>query len=312
MAKRTFPGNMFPLWTVVVAVVVSASISGRFAEYRRAFHVTVAGSGPPVLLVPGLATTGEVWDPTVARLQDRYELHVLTLAGFGGPDALGEPFLPRVASGIVEYVDERRLERPVLVGHSLGGFLAFLAASEAPGAFGGVVAVDGVPFLPALANPAATPESHTEQAAAMRRLYDSMTSEQFLMQTRMALSSMITDPADVERAGKWAARADPGAVGTAIAEMMTTDLRKRSGRINAPVLLIGALGASPAPMRGAFRDAYRAQVAAVPNASVVFAERAKHFVMLDDPAFFFPVLESFLLRVSTAGSTPADGEGGYR
>jgi len=103
-------------------------------------------------------------------------------------------------------------------------------------------------------------------------------------------------------------QADPGAVGTAIAEMMTTDLRKRSGRISAPVLLIGALGAAPAPMRESFRAAYQAQVATVPKASVLFAERAKHFVMLDDPAFFFPALESFLLRVRTAEAT---GEGGH-
>ena len=300
----TCSGNrrMFPLWTVIVAVLVSTSISGRFAEYRKVFDVEVHGSGRPVILVPGLATTGEVWDSTVERLQDRYELHVLTLAGFGGPEAVGEPFLPRVASAMAEYVEERRLVRPVVVGHSLGGFVAFMAASEAPDAFGGVMAVDGVPFLPALMNPAATPAGQAEQAARMKGLYGSITPEQFQMQNRMALASMITDPADVDRAARWAAKAQPSAVGSAIAEMMTTDLRQRAARIYAPVLLVGALGAAPAPMAGPLRDAYRAQVAAVPSAEVVFAEHAKHFVMLDDPAFFFGQLEPFLLR--TAAGTP--------
>ena len=50
---------------------------------------------------------------------------VLTLAGFGGPPAVGEPFLPRVAKGLVEYVDERRLKSPIVVGHSLGGGVVF-------------------------------------------------------------------------------------------------------------------------------------------------------------------------------------------
>jgi len=310
MTTRRFSKSLFLVWTLVAASVTSVPVSGRFAEYRQVFDVKVAGSGPPVLLVPGLATTGAVWDSTVARLQDRYETHVLTLAGFGGPEPLGEPFLPRVAGAIVEYAGERRLRRPVIVGHSLGGFVAFMAASQAPGAFGGVVAVDGVPFLPALANPRATPTAQREQAAAMKRLYGSMTPEQFLMQTRLALSSMITDPADVERAAGWSAQSDPGAVGVAVAEMMTTDLRERAARISAPVLLVGALGAAPAPMHQAFRAAYQAQVAAVPDASVRFAGNAKHFVMLDDPAFFFQALESFLLRVHAAGARTPSGGGG--
>jgi N-formylmaleamate deformylase len=304
MARRTSPSKLLPLWTVAVAVVGATAISGRFAEYHQVFDVTVTGSGSPVLLVPGLATSGEVWDSTVARLQDSHQLHVLTLAGFGGPEPLGEPFLPRVASAIVEYVDEKRLDRPILVGHSLGGFVAFLAASEAPQAFGGVVAVDGVPFLPALLNADATAAAQVDQATALRSFYDSLDREQFLAQTTMALSSMITDPADVERASGWAARTEPSAAGIAVAELMTTDLRQRVARITSPVLLIGALGAAPEPMRDTFRTAYRAQLAALPAAQVVFAEKARHFVMIDDPGFFFATLEGFLEPTLTQGVAP--------
>jgi pimeloyl-ACP methyl ester carboxylesterase len=288
-----------------VAVLVSTSISGRFAEYRKAFDVSVAGSGRAVILIPGLATTGAVWDSTVARLEDRYELHTLTLAGFGGPQALGEPFLPRVAAALAEYVEEQRLVKPVLVGHSLGGFVAFMAASESPDAFAGVVAVDGVPFLPALANPGATPASQAQPAEDIKRLYRSMSREQYLTQTGLALSSMITAPADVERARTWASASDPSAVGVAVAEMMTTDLRDDAARITAPVLLVGALGAAPEAMRETFRAAYRSQVAAVPRSSVAFAERARHFIMLDDPSFFFSTLESFLTGLHAQGAGAA-------
>jgi N-formylmaleamate deformylase len=305
MARRTLFSKLFPLWTVGVAVVSATAISGRFAEYHQVFDVTVTGSGSPVLLIPGLATSGEVWDSTVARLQDSHQLHVLTLAGFGGPEPLGEPFLPRVASAIVEYVDENRLDRPILVGHSLGGFVAFLAASEAPQAFGGVVAVDGVPFLPALLNADATAAAQVDQATAVRSFYDSLDREQFLAQTSMALSSMMTDSADVERARGWAAKTEPRAAGIAVAELMTTDLRQRVARITTPVLLIGALGAAPEPMRDTFRAAYHAQVAALPAAQVVFAESARHFVMIDDPGFFFATLEGFLEQAArTQGVEP--------
>src|SRR5690606_20337836 len=128
------------------------------------FDAQVVGSGPPLILIPGLATSGEVWGDTVAQLRDRYELHVLTLAGFGGPQSVGAPFLPRVATALTEYADQHRLERPVLIGHSLGGFVALLAASEAPDRFAGVVSVDGLPFLPAVADATLTAASQADRA----------------------------------------------------------------------------------------------------------------------------------------------------
>jgi pimeloyl-ACP methyl ester carboxylesterase len=303
--------RVFPLWTVVVAVLGAVWVSGRFAEFRQVFEAQVTGRGRPVILVPGLGTSGAMWDDTVAVLRDRYELHVLTLAGFGGPPAVGEPFLPRVARGLVEYVDERRLQSPILVGHSLGGSVAFAAAGACPGAFGGVVAVDGVPFLPALMNPEATPASMAEQASAVKALYAGLSPEQYRRQTDLALASMVTAPADRERASAWTRGATPSAVGTAVAELMTTDGRPGTARIKAPVLLIGALGAMPASMRDAARASYRAQVAAVPDATVVFAEEARHFVTLDDPAFFRRTLEAFLARVPATRTEPCEaGKGG--
>jgi hypothetical protein len=59
-------------------------------------------------------------------------------------------------------------------------------------------------------------------------------------------------------------------------------------------------------MREAFRAAYRAQVAGVPHATVVFAERAKHFVMFDDPAFVFATIDQFLASVA-AGAPVVPG-----
>ena len=56
-------------------------------------------------------------------------------------------------------------------------------------------------------------------------MYATLTSEQLAIQSRLALEGMITDSADVERAATWAALSDPQAVGIAIAEMLTTNLR---------------------------------------------------------------------------------------
>lgn len=258
------------------------------------FDVQVTGRGPAIVLIPGLLSSGEVWDTTVERYKDRYTLHVLTLAGFGGPAPIGAPFLPRVRDEIIRYVQANSLDRPILVGHSLGGFLSFWIAATAPELVGGVVAVDGVPFLPALMNPAATADGAKAQGEQIRTMYAAFTTDQLVSQSRMALTTMITAPADVERALAWVRVSDPATAGIAVAELMSTDLRRDVAAITAPALLIGASGAAPEAMQPAFQKAYELQVAAAPKARVIMATSARHFIMLDDPAFLFAALDAFL------------------
>jgi N-formylmaleamate deformylase len=270
----------------------SATVAAQSAH--PSFSVTVTGKGPAVVLIPGLLSAGEVWDTTVARYQDRHTLHVLTLAGFGGPAPIGAPFLSRVRDEIITYVREQKLQRPVIVGHSLGGFLGFWIAATAPDLVGGLVAVDGVPFLPGLGNPAATADSARAQAEQIKALYASLSNAQLVAQTRMALATLITSPAHIEQAAGWAAKSDAATAGLAVAELSTTDLRETVGSITAPTLLIGASGAAPENMRAAFARAYEGQVSRVKGARVIMADKARHFIMFDDPSFLFAALDQFL------------------
>ena len=79
----------------------------------RSFHVTKVGHGRPMILIPGLLSSGEVWQATAERFRTRYECHVLTLAGFAGqpPAALaGRPFLETVGRDLARYIEAERLE----------------------------------------------------------------------------------------------------------------------------------------------------------------------------------------------------------
>ena len=46
------------------------------------FQVKVTGRGKPAILIPGFSSSGETWDTTVEHYRDRFECHVLTVAGF--------------------------------------------------------------------------------------------------------------------------------------------------------------------------------------------------------------------------------------
>ncbi|HWN40738.1 MAG TPA: alpha/beta hydrolase [Thermoanaerobaculia bacterium] len=264
-------------------------------EKRPSFTVTRIGHGRPMILIPGLLSSGDVWSGTVAHFKDRYECHVLTLAGFAGQPAVPLPFLQTVRDDVLRYIEEKKLDHPVIVGHSLGGFLAFWIAATAPDAVGPLVAVDGLPFLPALMDPSTTAQSSAPKADPIRKLYGSFTREQLAAQSRMAFAGMIKDPGQVETATGWSATSDPATAGAAIYEMMTTDLRQQIAAIKSPVLLLAAADFAPdAASRKQLASSYEAQVAKVPQARVVLAERARHFIMLDEPAFLLSTMDAFL------------------
>jgi pimeloyl-ACP methyl ester carboxylesterase len=254
------------------------------------FSAAVTGSGKPMILIPGLECSGAVWDGAVQHFRSRYQLHVLTLAGFAGEPAVPGLRLDAVRAGVIRYIRENRLDHPVLVGHSLGGFLALWIAATAPDLPARVVSVDGVPFLPALFNTAAQPSDSREEAARMQKLYASLAPAQLEAMSRMALTQMISGPKNIEMAAAWASKSDSAFVGQAIYDLMTTDLRPEIARITAPLLLVAAGKGAGQQTRAAYED----QVAKVRNHQVVTADGALHFIMLDDPAFLFGAMDRFL------------------
>lgn len=281
--------------SVGVAQDAPAAAVAANAAAAAPFRVERTGSGRAMLLIPGFLSSGEVWQGTVERFRGEYDMHVLTLAGFAGvPPTGADPYLASTRDAIIAYIREQRLERPVLVGHSLGAFLALWVAATAPDLVGPVIAVDGVPFLMALADTTMTEERAASQAQGVRAVFGSLTREALGAQTRMAFAAQVRDTAWLAIGERWGAASDAATAGRAVAEMMTTDLRDDVARIRTPVLtFLAGYGLSP-EQREAVAARYRGQLARVPDARVVIAEQARHFVMLDDPEFFQRTVAAFL------------------
>src|ERR1043165_8333378 len=74
---------------VAHAQTESARAARVVAADATPFKVTVTGHGRPMILISGLVSDGAVWDGLVARYRDRYEMHVMTLAGFAGVPPVG-------------------------------------------------------------------------------------------------------------------------------------------------------------------------------------------------------------------------------
>lgn len=84
------------------------------------------GSGFPVVLVHGLGSRRQVFDPIIAGLAARHEVIAIDLPGFGAspPDPTVTPSAPGYAARLAELFAELGIERPHVVGNALGGGVA--------------------------------------------------------------------------------------------------------------------------------------------------------------------------------------------
>jgi pimeloyl-ACP methyl ester carboxylesterase len=286
---------------LTVVSLAAAATPHMTATSESSITVRVTGEGRPMILIPGFVSSGDVWTSVVDHYKGRFECHVVTVAGFAGTASVTPVSLQRVRDDVIAYVKAKKLEHPVIVGHSLGGVLAIWIAETDPSLAAAIVSVDGVPFLPALMNPTATVESVRAQASQMKALYESMTPAQLGAQSRLAFSGMISDQTKVDQATTWAETSDPKTAAALLNDLLTTDIRGDVGKIAAPLLLIPAVKAmseSPDLVKSTLAG-YESQIAAAPRHEVVAAQTL-HFVMLDDPAFLLKTMDVFFAKHSVA------------
>lgn len=80
------------------------------------------GSGRPLVLLTGLGNTAHVFDRFAPRLTDQYHVYGITRRGFGASSTPASGYSAgRLADDVLEVIDALKLDRPVLVGHSVAG-----------------------------------------------------------------------------------------------------------------------------------------------------------------------------------------------
>jgi pimeloyl-ACP methyl ester carboxylesterase len=111
--------------------------------------VAELGSGPPIVLIHGLAGTFRYWLESARHLGEHYTVLMPDVPGFGASDPAAQPFAMSAAGErVLAACEQLGAIRPVLVGHSLGGPIAALAAAHAPDRVGGLVLVSTTGLSP--------------------------------------------------------------------------------------------------------------------------------------------------------------------
>lgn len=287
----------FAITVSIIVGVLSANASATAQSSHDSFSVEVSGSGKAVLMIPGLMSDARIWRPTADALSNQYQLHIISIAGFAGKPEIEGALLPKVKQQLLNYINEQKLDKPAVIGHSLGAFMAFDLASSAPEKIGTVIAVDGLPYLaPVFTRSANTTVAMMQQQAGfLRQQYQQMSTEQLRAMTAQGLFIQAGSEAAQQQVLQMASESSPTAAGQAIYELLTTDLRPEVHRITSPVVLLGAAGALTSDAdRDAAKALYQQQISTIDQAKLVFNQQARHFIMLDQPDWLLAQIRSAL------------------
>ncbi|MGE4070760.1 MAG: alpha/beta fold hydrolase [Lysobacterales bacterium] len=293
-------------WIAIIIGVVTASISANQGHAAvstfEGIRVEVIGDGPPLMMIPGLNSAGEVWIETCQALQPKVQCHIVQLPGFAGlAPALSEHWLADMSARLLRYVDAAGLDHPAIIGHSLGGVLGVQLNLQAPKRFGRLIIVDSLPFFAATRIPNATAESVVPMAQGMRAGMLAADDASYQAQLRSGLASMSNQSERLETLARWGAQSDRATTAQAMYEIMTTDLRDQLADVQTPTLVLGAwagyaaFGATAASVR----QTYAEQYAQLQGVRIELSDTGYHFLMWDDPQWLRQQVLEFLQPAKT-------------
>lgn len=288
---------------IAAAALLAAGCAAPGAIGEEAFRsdrisVVTQGSGPDVVLVHGLGSSRDVWREMVAAVPG-YRYHLVQMSGFGGT-LIGEgnkagPVAGPVAEEIARYIAEARLDRPAIIGHSMGGWIAMALAARHPGAVSKVMVVDMLPFMGAMFGPAGTTAESIRPVADQIR--DRMIASDPATRRQTIAATIATMIKAEERRPEAIAQSfdsDAGMSARSMHELISTDLRPELGNIKVPVTVL-YVRSPAAPVTDEQMDGfYKLSYANVPQAKLVRIPDAYHFILWDAPQRFAQEVRTFL------------------
>ena len=293
------------------ALLTAAALA---APQPTAFRAQVAGHGRPMILIPGLSSSGDTWKGTVDHFRDKYTTHTITLAGFAGVPAIdNRPLLAAVRDQLADYIKANRLDKPIVVGHSLGGNVAMDLAATHPDLVGPVVIVDSLPFYANVMFRVDSLDAAKPMLDGMRAQFATLTREQYdaYVKSHASTQFMVTKPADLDTITEWGLKSDPKTVYDSMLELYGSDLRPSLAKIASPALVLGtwtglhdqtkAYGMNVTKEMVA--ETFRQQYQTLPKLHFALSETSRHFIMFDDPDWFYARLDAFL---ANPGGATAD------
>jgi pimeloyl-ACP methyl ester carboxylesterase len=114
-----------------------ARVAGRDVRYLE------AGAGWPVLLIHAFPVNADMWRPQLERVPEGWRFIAPDVRGAGPEPSVAGPFtLDDVAADLGAFMDHLKLDRAVIGGLSMGGYITFALFRRSPERFDGIILAD--------------------------------------------------------------------------------------------------------------------------------------------------------------------------
>ncbi len=280
---------MKKIFFTALAVLLVLIQTTAFCQHSSSFTVKVAGSGKQTaILIPGFTCSGDVWNATVQELAKTYTCHTITFAGFAGVPAQDDPHLQNWVAAIAAYIQKEHLDKPVIIGHSIGGGMAMWLAADYPQLVSKIVVVDALPCLAAVQNPAFVSQKTVDASAYIQR-YSSMSDSALLAAQKQTIPMMCADTSMQPTIVQWSMKSDRKTMGQLFAEFYNTDLRDTIARIQCPALILLE------PYFATNDAMMQKQYSGLTDKTIRYATKGLHFIMYDDKDWYLQQIGQYLL-----------------
>jgi pimeloyl-ACP methyl ester carboxylesterase len=115
-----------------------------FKGKKVAYRIT--GKGQPLVLLHGLCEDSTIWDDFIRDLVGEFQIIRPDLSGFGESDILPEHSVSLIAESIKALLDALNINKCVMIGHSLGGYVAMEFIKKYPSLLAGIGLFHSHPF----------------------------------------------------------------------------------------------------------------------------------------------------------------------
>ncbi len=270
------------------------------AEDGQVIPVRVLGRGAPVVLVHGLGCSHRQWMPVANRLRRRYRVFAWDARGHGGcrPRPGSVITLARLASDLRQMLEHFDLQRPVLVGHSMGALTVMqYLRDHGSDRVAGIGLVDQSPRIVTddgwrlgMFGGCSADMLLGLIGAARRDLAETVAREVEAAASGWLRRQLAADAALGRLLRQWLRKLDPSALLDLTESLATADFRTLLPSVSVPMWVV--MGGRSAHYAGVPLDQYYRR--AVPHASVTVYPRSGHSPHVAEPGRFAQDLMRFL------------------
>lgn len=276
-------------YIVIIALLISALCVNVFAQTKSyPFEVIKTGKGKQaILFIPGFASSGEVWNETKTAFEKDFTCYTLTMAGFAGAKPHPSPSFENWKAGIATYIKTNKIEKPIIIGHSMGGGLALALAADYPDLIGKIVVVDALPCLAALSNVSFKSKENNDCSSMVAQM-TAMNETQFYEMQKQAMPRLLQDASKLEMVIDWSVKSDRKTFAQMYCDFFNTDLRERISTVKCPSLIL--LESNFINLKPAIEEQYKN----LKTANFQYANKGLHFIMYDDKDWYLMQLNNFI------------------